>query len=237
MDLSLDEYIGKKKPIDTLALLNIRKKEKAEIDPEDLDNELDEYMASAPKKEVEQGCTSYSKFTRIKRQESDNEDVEMPTQGSCNDGCCKSRTKIEYNDNKVKSKSQQWRLGANGGSKVNGRVRKNYRNNSGKYVEQGSFTYKYQNGSNQGVSGIVRNQRYHPENPRRSFRPNNNPITVNVALGPHDLDLIMPQPYTPPTVAFPQVYGNDIKEFYEYLKNKQLAEEPEDDEFTVEVDL
>lgn len=222
MDLSLDEYIGRKKTADTVALLNIRKKEKEEIDPEKLDDELDEYMAKV--KEIP--SSGPAKFNRIKKEACSDEEMSA-------DKCCAYKVKT-----KKPKKSQQWRLGANSGSQpvLNGRVGKNFRNNTGSYIEQGNFTYKYKNDESSGISGIVRNQRYHPANSRRrNFNNNNNPMVVDIKLNASDFDWIIPPP-PPQYYAQPQqssVYNqNDL---LEYLKNKTECQEANENQFTLEL--
>jgi hypothetical protein len=201
MDASLDDIV-RKNTADCVDLLNIRKKIKEEIDPDELDNELDAYMAA---------LKGPSKFNPVTvKQES--EDVEMPTQKPCENNCCKLVPKVES-----KNKSQQWRLGSNGPRKMqHGRVGKNYRKNSGKYIEQGNFTYKYKNGNE--VTGIVRNQRYHPANPRRNHRPNQ-PLTIDINL--NELDFLFP--YAPQAPAAPPMYEENMSNILKALESNQQS--------------
>lgn len=221
MEFSLDEYINRKNAADTVSLLNIRKKDKVGIDQEKLDSEIEEYMHNVKSGDNNSGPT---KFNRIKFMDSDED---MPTQKSADD-CCKPFPMTERNYN-GQNKSQQWRLGNNGNQKNfrNGRVGKNYRQNSGSYIEQGNFTFKYQGGNDTEVSGIVRNQKnrrvYHHNGNRRE----NEPIVLNINAS--DLQFAIPQPFVQqfvPKQGFDK--NQEINDLFNLLKGRQTGEESGD---------
>lgn len=181
MEMSLDEFIRRKQAGQSN---NGYKKQKEEIDKDQLDAELDMIATGkAASLAVDKSKrSSLSKFERLSLSDFDEEDDEpISTQNSSiqfakaiekmdHPHCCKFKPFTTIEDKtKVKVKSQQWRLGANSNpdtarnsnvsSVRGGRVRKNYRNNSGNNnVVRGNFTYKLQNGDEK-IAGIVRNNR------------------------------------------------------------------------------
>lgn len=202
MNLSLDEYIRRKKASDSVCLVNMRKKEEY-IDKDELDRNLDDMVRekSEGKQEV---VSSLSKFDRIRINsercgevdEDDDVIMENPSIKFAKEiekmehpSCCKSKPFHTIEEKmKVKIASQQWRLNKDDQGnvrqirRVGGRIQKNYRQNEpSKLVDRGAFTFKYQTDSDSesSVVGITRNQ---PRFNGSRFNHNNGtgPIQINM---------------------------------------------------------
>lgn len=203
MDLSLDEYIRRKKAADSVSLVNMRTKDKEIIDKDDLDRSLD-MMVLEKALSSQNISSSLSKFDRIRisaNNDSD-EDMENPSIKFAKEiekmehpDCCKSKPFRTVEEKmRVKIKSQQWRLNKDGrgnaqeSNRHGGRIHKNYRrnnsNNNTKFVERGGFTFKYQNSdvesdNESGVVGIVRkNNRFN--GPRFNHNAAGTPVHINM---------------------------------------------------------
>lgn len=200
-NLSLDEYIRRKKTADSVCLVNMRKKEEF-IDKDDLDRSLDD-MVREKLEGTQESAASLSKFDRIRINsdrfgevdEDDDVIMENPSIRFAKEiekmehpSCCKSKPFRTIEEKmKVKISSQQWRLNKDGQGnpqqirRIGGRIQKNYRQNESKFVDRGAFTFKYQNDSDSesSVVGIMRNQ---PRFQGSQFNHNNEqgPITINM---------------------------------------------------------
>lgn len=268
MNLSLDEFIRRKKAADSVSLFNMRKKKIIDIDKDELDRSLDE-MVREKARENNDVTSSLSKFDRIRiNAENDvdsDDDVEMVENSSIrfakeiekmdHPDCCKSKPFHTVEEKmKIKIPSQQWRLNRDGRGNLQqsnangGRIQKNYRrhdNNVNRYVDRGSFTYKYQNSdvesdADSGIVGIIRNpSRFNGS--RYNRRDSEKPIQINMnwrgffdGVSRYTQNVAPPQATPAPTSTGSGKINLQIEagEFLEYLKfqKKKNVDTAMDDE-------
>lgn len=206
MNMTLDEFIRRKKAADSVCLLDMRKKEKDVICKEELDEDLEDIVQEKVR-QSQSTMSCLSKFDRIRiSADTDNDDDDTMDNPSIkfakeiekmeHPDCCKSKPFRTIEEKlKVKIKSQQYRLNGQGNRQqqqqqgvLNGRIGRNYRQNrTGQFVDKGDFTFKYEDDNESGIVGIVRNKnRFNGSNVRVNNRNMNNggtnsaPITVNM---------------------------------------------------------